>query len=121
MFRIMCKSKIHGAVVTSKNLYYEGSITIDRKLMKVADILPNEIVQIVNLENGERFETYVISGKANSGVIALNGAAARLGEPGDKIIIISSIIMNENEKEKRKTIVVKVNEKNRISKVRYVK
>ncbi len=95
MFREMMKSKIHQATVTEANLHYVGSITIDRNLMDEADILPNEKVQIVNNHNGARFETYVIPGERNSGVICLNGAAARLVQPGDQVIIISYSWMEE--------------------------
>jgi aspartate 1-decarboxylase len=89
IYREMCKSKIHGATVTQAELYYEGSITIDESLLEIADILPFEKVQVVNLNNGARFETYAIPGERNSGVICLNGPAARLGAVGDQIIIIS--------------------------------
>ena len=97
MFRIMLKSKIHRATVTEADLNYVGSITIDEALMEAADILPNEKVQIVNNNNGARFETYVIKGPRDSGVICLNGAAARLVHPGDKIIIISYGMMDSRE------------------------
>lgn len=89
MFRTMMKSKIHRATVTEANLKYVGSITIDEDLMEAADILPNEKVQVVNNNNGARLETYVIPGKRGSGVICLNGAAARLVQVGDEVIIIS--------------------------------
>ncbi|MDK2952975.1 MAG: aspartate 1-decarboxylase [Kosmotoga sp.] len=110
MFRIMQKSKIHRATVTDKNLNYEGSITIDYRLMKLADIRENELVQVVNINNGERFETYVIKGEEGSGVIALNGAAARLAEIGDRVIIISYATYNDDEYKPPK--IVKVTEKN---------
>ncbi len=97
MFRTMMKSKIHRATVTEANLNYVGSITIDQDLMEVADLLPNEQVQIVNNNNGARFETYVIPGARGSGVICLNGAAARLTQPGDIIIIISYALMNHEQ------------------------
>ncbi|HBS47357.1 MAG TPA: aspartate 1-decarboxylase, partial [Paenibacillus sp.] len=89
MFRHMMKSKIHRATVTEANLNYVGSITIDENLMEAADILENEKVQIVDNNNGSRLETYVIPGPRGSGVICLNGAAARLVQPGDTVIIIS--------------------------------
>ncbi len=89
MNRILCKSKIHRARVTQAELYYEGSLSVDVDLLREADILPFEKVQVVNVNNGHRFETYVIPGKAGSGVICLNGAAARLGQVGDEVIIIS--------------------------------
>ncbi len=93
----VCKSKIHQATVTEANLNYEGSITIDKKIMEQAGIVPYEKVQVVNLNNGERFDTYVIVGKANSGIICLNGPAARLGQKGDKVIIIAYAMMEESE------------------------
>jgi aspartate 1-decarboxylase len=97
MFRTMMKSKIHKAVVTEANLNYVGSITIDEDLMDTVDIMPNEKVQIVNNNNGARLETYVISGPRGSGVICLNGAAARLVQVGDVVIIISYAIMSDEE------------------------
>jgi aspartate 1-decarboxylase len=83
----MLKSKIHRATITEANLAYEGSLTLDRQLMEAADILPYEMVHIYNISNGERFQTYAIEGPPGSGVICLNGAAARRGAPGDLIII----------------------------------
>lgn len=87
MVRTLLKSKIHRATITEANLTYEGSLTIDARLMELADILPYEMVYVYNINNGERFETYAIAGEAGSGVICLNGAAARKGMPGDLIII----------------------------------
>ena len=87
MLRVMMKSKIHRATVTQADLNYEGSLTIAAELMQAADILPYEMVHVYNISNGERFETYAIEGEAESGVICLNGAAARRGAPGDLIII----------------------------------
>lgn len=87
MVRTMLKSKIHRATITAADLTYEGSLTIDARLMELADILPYEMVYVYNINNGERFETYAIAGEAGSGVICLNGAAARKGMPGDLIII----------------------------------
>ena len=87
MWRVMLKSKIHRATITDANLAYEGSLTIDLNLMRAADILPYEEVHIYNISNGERFQTYAMEGAAGSGVICLNGAAARKGAPGDLIII----------------------------------
>lgn len=95
MYRIMMKSKIHKATVTEANLQYVGSITIDTALMEAADILSNEKVQVVNNNNGARFETYVIPGERNSGVICLNGAAARQVQVGDQIIIISYAVLTD--------------------------
>lgn len=95
MFRTMMKSKLHRATVTEANLNYVGSVTIDEELMELVDILPNEKVQIVNNNNGARLETYAIPGPRGSGVICLNGAAARLVQPGDIVIIISYAMMSE--------------------------
>ena len=97
MRRIMCKSKIHRARVTQAELYYEGSLTVDSDLLEAADILPYERVQVCNINNGKRFETYTIPGKRGSGVICLNGAAARLGSVGDEIIIITYGTFREEE------------------------
>jgi aspartate 1-decarboxylase len=89
MKRILFKSKIHRATVTQAELYYEGSLTLDSDLMRAADMMPYEKVSVVNNNNGERFETYLIEGPAGSGVVCLNGAAARRGSVGDEIIIIT--------------------------------
>ncbi|MEK5165079.1 aspartate 1-decarboxylase [Paenibacillus sp. FSL R5-0527] len=113
MFRTMMKSKIHRATVTEANLNYVGSITIDEELMEAADILENEKVQIVNNNNGARLETYVIPGPHGSGVICLNGAAARLVQPGDNVIIISYAAMSPEEVRSHKPTVVFVDESNR--------
>lgn len=113
----MMKSKIHRATVTEANLNYMGSITIDRDLIEAADLLPNEKVQIVNNNNGARFETYVISGPAGSGVICLNGAAARLVQPGDEVIIISYGMMSNEEARRLQPAVVFVDPKNQIRKI----
>ncbi|AIQ25103.1 Aspartate 1-decarboxylase precursor [compost metagenome] len=113
MFRHMMKSKIHRATVTEANLNYVGSITIDENLMEAADILENEKVQIVDNNNGSRLETYVIPGPRGSGVICLNGAAARLVQPGDTVIIISYAMLSSEELESHKPTVVFVDENNR--------
>lgn len=97
MNRIMMNAKIHRATVTEANLNYVGSITIDTDILDAVDILPNEKVQIVNNNNGARLETYVIPGPRGSGVICLNGAAARLVQPGDKVIIISYCHLSNEE------------------------
>ena len=110
----MCKSKIHRATVTDANLNYVGSITIDEDLMDAADLLPYEQVQIVNNNNGARFETYTIKGKRGTGTICLNGAAARLVQPGDIIIIISYVQVAESEARTFKPRILSVNEKNAI-------
>jgi aspartate 1-decarboxylase len=93
----MCKSKIHRAKVTQAELHYEGSLTVDQDLLDAADILPYERVQVCNINNGERFETYTIPGKRGSKTICLNGAAARLGSVGDVIIIITYATFTEQE------------------------
>ncbi|KLU62493.1 aspartate 1-decarboxylase precursor [Peptococcaceae bacterium CEB3] len=117
MFRTMMKSKIHRAVVTEANLKYVGSITIDEALMRAADILPNEKVQIVNNNNGARLETYVIPGGENSGIICLNGAAARLVQVGDEVIIISYAIFTDEAAGQYRPKVVFVDAENRPLKV----
>ncbi|NLB17735.1 MAG: aspartate 1-decarboxylase [Syntrophomonadaceae bacterium] len=114
MYRTMFKSKIHRAIVTQANLNYMGSITIDAALMEAADILPNEKVQVVNNNNGARFETYVIEGARDSGTICLNGAAARLVQPGDSVILITYAVMSNEECRNYKPTLVFVDEKNRI-------
>lgn len=116
MFRMMLKSKIHSATVTDANLKYKGSITIDHRLLKAADILPGERVQIVNLNNGSRVETYVLEGKPNSGTICMNGAAARWAAIGDKVIIISYGLMDTKESIHHKPKIIFVDENNRIKK-----
>lgn len=107
------KSKIHNATVTESNLNYQGSITIDLALLKEADILPGEKLQIVNLNNGSRIETYVLEGQANSGVICMNGAAARYAQPGDKVIIISYCLADSKEATTFRKKIVRVDEKNK--------
>ncbi len=116
MQRTMCKSKIHGATVTEANLKYMGSITIDEELLRAADILPYERVQVVNLHNGSRVETYCIPGEKGSGTICLNGPAARWGQPGDTILIISYVTMDNEEAKTHKPRVIFVDEKNKIRK-----
>ena len=111
-----CKSKIGHATITQAELYYEGSITVDEKILKAVDIIPGEKVEVLNLNNGNRLETYVIAGKAGSGHVCLNGPAARCGFVGDKIIILSYAIMNKAEAQKAKTKVVYLDEKNHIRK-----
>lgn len=115
MLRTVMKSKIHRATVTQADLNYVGSITIDRLLLEAADLLPNEKVQIVNNNNGARFETYVIEGEPGSGVICLNGAAARLVNPGDIVIIISYAMMSDEEIKGYQPRLVYVDDKNRIT------
>ena len=107
------KSKIHRATVTEANLYYEGSITIDRSLMDAANILPYEQVHIFNLTNAERFITYVIEGEKDTGVICTNGAAAHCARKGDTLIIVSFAQMLPEEASKFKTKLVYVNGENK--------
>jgi aspartate 1-decarboxylase len=109
----MMKSKLHRATVTEANLNYVGSITIDENLMDAANIWENEKVQIVNNNNGARFETYVITGERGSGVICLNGAAARQVQPGDEVIIISYAMMTDDDAKMHKPIVTILDKKNR--------
>jgi aspartate 1-decarboxylase len=119
IYREMCKSKIHGATVTQAELYYEGSITIDESLLEIADIHPFEKVQVVNLNNGARFETYAIPGERNSGVICLNGPAARLGAVGDQIIIISYAQYPEELAQNHKPKVLILDKDNKIKQIIY--
>ena len=114
MRRTMMKSKIHRATVTEANLDYVGSITIDRELMDAADLLANEKVQIVDNDNGNRLETYVIEGERGSGVVGLNGAAARLVYPGDTIIIISYGDFEDADAREHDPTVVFVDDRNRV-------
>lgn len=113
MMRTMFKSKIHRATITDANLNYEGSLTVDVDLMERADILPYERVQVVNCNNGARLETYVIEGPRGQGDICLNGAAARLGQPGDIVIIISYAQMSDEEARTLEPVVVHVDGNNR--------
>ncbi len=113
----MLKGKIHKATVTQSELNYMGSITIDKDLMEAAGIIENEKVQIVNNNNGARFETYVIPGERSSGIICLNGAAARLVQTGDKVIIIAYAFMEQEEANKYKPKVVFVNDDNSIKEI----
>ena len=114
MLRTMCKSKIHGALVTEANLQYTGSLTLDPLLMRAADLVPYEQIQVVNVNNGARFETYCIEGLPGSGTVCLNGAAARLAVVGDKIIIISYAQMAEDEVERHAPKLVFVDAQNQI-------
>ena len=120
MLRTMCKGKIHRATITQANLNYTGSITIDQDLLDAANIYPYEQVQIVNLNNGSRLETYTIPGARGSGVICMNGAAARLTAEGDKVIIISYAQFTEQEIRSLVPQVVFVDENNKITEQRHV-
>lgn len=117
----MLKSKIHRAVVTQADLNYVGSITIDKDLMTAADILEYEQVQIVDVNNASRFETYVIEGEAGSGIVCLNGAAARLVQTGDNIIIMSYCQVEKQKAKSIKPTVVFVDEKNRVADIKNLK
>jgi aspartate 1-decarboxylase len=114
MIRLMCKSKIHRARITKADLHYEGSIGIDKDLMKAANIFPGEIVQVVNINNGSRFETYAIEERSGSGTIGLYGAAAHLGRIGDLIIILSNCLLDDKDAKKLRLITIRVDAKNRI-------
>ena len=113
----MLKAKIHRAVVRQAELNYVGSITVDSELMKAAGIFEYEKVQIVDVENGSRFETYTIAGEPGSGMICLNGAAARMVQPGDHIILMSYCDMTPEEAKNHQPQVVFVDEENRISRI----
>lgn len=113
MQRTLMKSKIHRATITDANLHYVGSITIDRELMDAADLVPYEQVHVVDIDNGARFETYVIEGDAGTGTMCVNGAAARLVQPGDKIIVISYGTFESGEIAGFEPVVVTVDKDNR--------
>ena len=114
--RTMLKSKIHRATVTDGNIDYEGSITIDKKLMEEADILPYEQVQVLNINNGARFSTYAIEGEEGSGDICLNGAAARLAVKGDLVIILTYTEMSDEEAGNHQPKIVHVDRNNAVDK-----
>ena len=114
MLRTMCKGKIHRATITEADLNYAGSLTLDPDLAEAADMLEFERVQVVNINNGSRLETYVILGERGSGTVCLNGAAARLGQPGDKVIVIGYGLMDDEECRRLKPRIVHVDDRNRI-------
>ena len=114
MFRLMLRSKIHRATVTDANLEYEGSLTVDPVLLEAADMLPYEQVRVSNLNNGERFETYLIPGRRGSGDMCLNGPTARKGAKGDRIIVFCYEYYNEQELKAFKPNIVSVDERNNI-------
>lgn len=120
MRRTMCKGKIHRVIVTEANLHYVGSITIDKDLLDAANILPYEKVQVVNVTNGSRIETYTLPGARGSGVICLNGGAAHQNAVGDIVIIVSYADYDEHELQTLVPSIVFVEEKNTISEVRKV-
>ncbi|PWI45499.1 aspartate 1-decarboxylase [Streptomyces sp. ICBB 8177] len=115
MLRTFMHSKIHRATVTDSNLNYVGSITVSPELLEAAEIGVHELVQVVNINNGARFETYTILGRPEANEVVVNGAAARLVETGDKVIIISYAQLNETELEGHKSRVVHVDDENRIT------
>ncbi|UCD15345.1 MAG: aspartate 1-decarboxylase [Candidatus Omnitrophota bacterium] len=115
MMRVLLKSKISFATITDAQLYYKGSITIDQKIMEAADLIEGERVDILNLNTGARLQTYVIKGKPGSGVICLNGPAARMGLKSDKIVIISYGFYNEKETGAAKPKYVELDDENRIT------
>ena len=112
MQRVMMKSKLHGATVTRCNLGYVGSLTVDRNLMELADLLPNEKVHVVNLNTGERFETYLIEGEPGSGEIGANGGAARLCVVGDPLIVISYCGLDDDEARRHEPKVILLGQDN---------
>lgn len=114
MLITLCKGKIHRATVTEADLNYEGSITIDKDLINAAGLMPYEKVQVLNITNGSRLETYIIEGERGSGVICLNGAAARLGAKGDRIIIIAYGHYTPEEAEKHEPAIIRVDSNNKI-------
>jgi aspartate 1-decarboxylase len=114
MQRHLMKSKIHRATITSADLHYEGSLTVDQDLLDAADLLNYEEIQVVNVNNGARFTTYVIPGPRGSGVVQLNGAAARLGLPGDVVILIAYAVIEDEEAQTFVPRVVFVDEQNRV-------
>ncbi|HEX5385967.1 MAG TPA: aspartate 1-decarboxylase [Gemmatimonadales bacterium] len=114
MLRRLMKSKIHRAAITASDLHYEGSLTVDEELLEAADLATYEEIQVVNVNNGTRFSTYVIPGPRGSGAVQLNGAAARLGLPGDLVILIAYGSFSEAEAARHMPRVVFVDERNRI-------
>jgi aspartate 1-decarboxylase len=114
VLRTMMKSKIHRATVTQADLHYVGSVTVDEDLLDAADLLPGELVHIVDITNGARLETYTIAGPRGSGVIGINGAAARLVHPGDLVILIAYAQMTTEEARALRPAVVHVDERNRV-------
>ena len=118
MILTMLKAKIHRAAVTESNLHYVGSITIDRTLMDASGILEYEKVSVVDIDNGSRFDTYVIEGDCGSGVICVNGAAARLVQPGDKVIILAYCQLDSEEAENHSPKIVFVGSGNKILEIK---
>lgn len=114
MFRTLMRAKVHGATLTEANLNYTGSLTLDSGIMEQLGMLPSEQVQVLNLNNGSRLITYLLAGEKGSGVVALNGAAARLGQPGDKVLIVTYAVMSEEEARQFHSKVALVDERNRV-------
>jgi aspartate 1-decarboxylase len=115
MFREMLRSKLSYPVITQAELWYEGSITLDADLMRAADIREGEKVDVLNVNNGERFHTYAIAGTPGSGVVCLNGPAARKGIVGDRIVVLTYGLYSDEDLSGYKSVVVKVDEKNRVT------
>lgn len=118
MFRTMMRTKVHGATVTECNLNYEGSLALDSRIMEELDILPNEMVQVLNVNNAARLTTYIIPGERDSGTVSLNGAAARLAALGDKVLLIFYATMSDEEARTFRPKVAIVDERNRIVEIR---
>ncbi len=117
MMRTMLKSKIHRARVTEADLHYDGSLTLDRDLMDAAGLLPYELIHVLDINNGNRLETYVIEGSRGSGEVCINGAAARLVSPGDLVIVLSYASVEEEEVARHQPRLVYVDDENRITRV----
>ena len=118
MIRTMLKGKVHNAVVTEADLNYEGSLTLDETLMNAADMRPFEQIDVLNITNGERFSTYLIKGKMDSGIVGVNGAAAHKANPGDRIIIVSYSLMEDVDIEFFRPKIVLVGEDNTIKEIK---
>ena len=118
MLRTMMWAKLHGATVTEVNLHYEGSLTLDSHIMEELDVLPNERVQVLNLSNAARLETYVIPGERDGGAVSLNGAAARMAELGDTVLIVFYVLMSDEEARTHRPKVAIVDARNRILEIR---
>lgn len=113
----MMKSKVHRATVTEANLHYTGSLTLDRDLMDAAGMMEYEQVHVLNINTGDRFVTYIIEGERGSGTVCLNGAAARLGQPGDMIIAITYVQMDREEAARHTPVMVHVDDENRVTNI----
>jgi len=118
MRRIMLKAKIHGATVTETNLDYEGSLSLDENLMEAAEIIPYEQVHVYNISNGERFLTYLIKGERDSGLVGVNGAAAHKAKEGDKLIIASYAVLEEDELDFFRSKIVFLDKHNKIKEIK---